>query len=406
MDTTRPDHLGCYGYARPTSPAIDALAARGVRFDRAWSHAPETGPSLATVLTSRRAPATGVRGNAERLDDSLPTLATVAKASGLRTGAFVSTVLLRRDVCGFDRGFDVYDDQMTDPCFGHDRAQRIAERTVDAAVAWLGASAEPSFCWVHLYEPHGPYTPPEPTPALDATRTTLEPQAIRKEWVPAYQRVGDSLDAADYVDRYDREIAVMDRHLARLFAAADPSQTLVVVHADHGEALGEDGYWFRHGSLLHDAALRVPWIVAGPGVAAGRVVGADVRLIDLAPTVLDLAGLQPAEGAEGNDLAGAVRATSGTAGVTPPSTLVAEARRREIVRDATGVDVRWKVRVRTAAVDVVMWPTDRGAHGPPAAWDIARAWLTEPPRRTPPPPAAPGAPRSDVDRAMEGLGYR
>lgn len=400
FDTTRPDHLGAYGYARPTTPNLDALAERGARFADAWSHAPETGPSLATVLTSRRAAVTGVRGNAERMDASLPTMATVAKASGLRTGAFVSTVLLRADACRFERGFDVYDDEMTDPCFGHDRAQRTAPRTVDRAVSWLRASPGPFLCWVHLYDPHGPYDPPEPTPRLDATRALVPSSALRAEWVPRYQKVGDSLDAADYVDRYDREIAVADRHFGRLLAAVDPDTTLVVVHADHGEALGEDSYWFRHGSLLHDAALRVPWIVAGPGVPPGRVVGGDVRLIDLAPTTLALARAGALSDAEGADLSAAVRGES----AVPPLPVVAEARRREIVRDATGVDVRWKVRVRSGGTDLVLWPADAAATRSPA-WPAARAWLEEPARPARPSFAAP--PRDPAtDRAMEGLGYK
>jgi arylsulfatase A-like enzyme len=404
LDTTRPDHLGCYGYARPTSPTIDALAARGLRFEKAWSHAAETGPSLATVLTSRRAPVTGVRGNAERLDAALPTLATSAQSAGLRTGAFVSTVLLRRDACAFDRGFDTYDDEMTDPCFGHDKAQRIAPRTVDRAVAWLAASRGPFLCWVHLYDPHGPYVPPEPTPELDATRSLVPSSPLKREWVPSYQRVGDSLDAADYVDRYDREIVVADRHLARLFAAVDPATTLVVLHADHGEALGEDLYWFRHGSLLHDAALRVPWVMAGPGVRAGTVAD-DVRLLDLAPTVLAAARLPALPSAEGADLSAVLRG----AAALPARPLVAEARRLEIVRDATGIDVRRKVRVRLpGGADVVLWPADaaRGvAPADAAAWDVAKAWLVEPPR-TPVAPAPPPSPRPDVDDALRGLGYR
>lgn len=399
LDTTRPDHLSLHGYPRPTTPALDALAARGVRFDEAWSHAPETGPSLATVLTSRRAPVTGVRGNAERLRPGLPTMAVSARAAGLRTAAFVSTVLLRRDACAFDRGFDVYDDAMTDPCFGHDRAQRIGKRTVDAALSWLRAEPRPYFLWVHLYDPHGPYVPPEPAPRLDGTAPSATATPLRPEWIPRYQRHGDSLDARDYADRYDREIAYADDQVARLLAAVDPSTTLVVVHADHGESLGEDGYWFRHGSLLHDAALRVPWIVAGPGVPRGRVVAGGVRLVDLAPTTLALAGLAPLPAAEGNDLSAAVRGTS----APPPLDLVAEARRREEVADATGVDVKWKLRRIAPGVDATAWPATGVVTGTAdeATRERFRAWLEEPS-----PLETPEAPPPDLPDALRGLGYR
>jgi arylsulfatase A-like enzyme len=399
VDTLRADRLSCAGYPRPTTPSIDALAARGVRFERAWSHAPETGPSLATVLTSRRATVTGVRGNAERLDPALPTLATVARASGLRTAAFVSTVLLRRDACAFDRGFETYDDAMTDPCFGHERAQRVAERTVDAAVAWLGARREPFLLWVHLYDPHGPYTPPQRAERLDATRGTLRSVQLDAAWIPRYQRVGASLDAADYADRYDHEIAYADLHVGRLLATVDPATTLVVLHADHGEALGEDRYWFRHGSLLHDAALRVPWIVAGPGVPRGRAVAGDVRLVDLAPTLTALAGLPSLPAAEGRDLSAVVRGTADP----PPFEHFAEARRREIVVDATGIDAQWKVRRIAPASDVTYWPAKRVSDPPrpdPAALAAIVRWIEEGPRASVPPP-----PAGDLPDALRGLGY-
>ncbi len=404
LDTTRPDHLGCYGYARPTSPVVDSVAARGTLFENAWAQAPETGPSLASVLSSRRAPVTGVRGNAERLVEDLPTLATIAHDAGLRTGAFVSTVLLRRDACAFDRGFDVYDDQMTDPCFGHDRAQRVAAKTVDQALAWLRAADEPFVLWVHLYDPHGPYAPPEPMPALDATRESVPSQPLRREWIPAYQRMASSsLDARDYVDRYDREIAYADRELGRLLSAVDPATTVIAIHADHGEALGEDDYWFRHGNLLHDAALRVPMVLAGPGVPDARRVTEPARNLDLVPTLLALAALPALPDAEGRDL---LRPT-------PPGAefqSIAEARRRQIVGDSTGIDTRWKLRMLAPGVDLTWWPatdehlavgrlseSDRNA-----AKATLREWLREPARAAP--DVAPTA--DDLPDALRGLGYR
>ena len=157
IDTTRPEYLSCYGHPRPTTPNLDALAQSGVLVETAWAQAPETGPSLASTLTSRVAPVTGVRANAERLREGLPTLATVASDAGYDTAAFVSTALLGARWTALDRGFDVYDDEMTDPCFGHDDAQRIAERTIDAALAWVATPRErPFLLWVHLYDPHGP----------------------------------------------------------------------------------------------------------------------------------------------------------------------------------------------------------------------------------------------------------
>lgn len=405
LDTTRPDRLSAYGCARPTSPALDSLARRGVRFDDAWSHAAETGPSLATALTSRFAPDTRVRGNAERLDPSLPTLATAAKSAGRATAAFVSTTLLRRSACAFDRGFDVYDDEMTDPCFGHPAAQRVAVRTVDRAAAWIAgrrAAGEPYFAWVHLYDPHGPYDAPEDTPALDATRDLVPSRRVPRNAIPPYQWTSPFrepfADTADFADRYDREIAYADRHVGRLIAAADAASTLVVVHADHGEALGEDDYWFRHGNLLHDAALRVPWILAGPGVPEGRRVAGQVRMVDLAPTVLSLAGLPPIRAAAGNDLAAVVRGTS----PPPRCELVAEARRREVVGDSYGIDVRWKIRVRNPGLDATVWPATGEHRGCDPG--VARALLERlAPWRVDPPTEIGNAER---DAALRSLGYR
>ncbi len=406
LDTTRPDHLSYHGYGRPTSPTLDALAARGAWFDEAWAQAPVTGPSLASVLTARRAPVTGVRGNAEKLPADLPTLATVAQGAGLRTAAFVSTTLLRADVCAFDRGFATYDDEMTDPCFGHARAQRVARTTIDRAVAWLRKKDGPFLLWVHLYDPHGPYTPPEATARLAATRGDLPRTEIDPRWIPRYQRIRDVRDAGDYVDRYDGEIAYADAHLARLFAAVDADHTVIAVHADHGEALGEDGYWFRHGALLHDAALRIPLILAGPGVPSGMRVAAPVRNLDLAPTLLGLADLPPLPDAEGRDLTEWI----GGRASPPPFESIAEARYREDLFDFTGVDTRWKLRYRAPGVDLTWWPADDAVEGATddatteRVLGLLRAWIDEPPR-----PAAerrvPGQ-TAEEREALESLGYR
>ena len=408
LDTTRPDHLSCYGYGRPTSPALDALAARGVRFDNAWAGSAETGPSLATVLTSRRPPAHGVRANAERLHPDVRTFAEEATEHGYATGAFVSTVLLKREHSGFDRGFAHYDDTQTDPCFGHDNAQRIAERTIDAARTWIAGTDGPYFAWVHLYDPHGPYLPPTRAQRLDATRAGVPNTALRPGDVPGYQRVKGVTDSADYVDRYDHEIAYMDAQLQRLFASIDPETTVIAVHADHGEALGEDGYWFRHGSLLHDPALRIPLILAGPGVPTFEVDSQRMCTLDIAPTLVGLLGwdgaLPDAEGLKWRPAPGRGRPAP------VPRSLIAEARVRERVRDGTGIDIRWKVRIQDDAadpvVDAVWWP--RADERWPVSTSEAviermKAWLK------PPLPLRGGqsvSPSPELDPALKALGYK
>jgi arylsulfatase A-like enzyme len=406
LDTTRPDHLSCYGYGRPTTPEIDRLAARGTVFLNAWSQAPTTGPSIASALTSRRAPVTGVRGNAERLREGVPTLAHVASAADRRTAAFVSAALLRRDVCGLGGGFATYDDEMTDPCFGHAKAQRIAARTVDRALAWLRESDEPFVLWVHLYDPHGPYVPPDPMLRLDGSTDRLPDGPVDRRKVPPYQRLDGDPGVRDYVDRYDREIAYMDRELGRLFAAVDPATTVVAVHADHGEGLGEDDYWFRHGALLHDPGLRIPLVLAGPGVPAGQRIEHPVRNLDLAPTLLSLAGVAPLPDAEGVDLAPWLRGEARA----PRFEAIAEARYREDLFDSTGIDTRWKLRFRTDGIDVTWWPADDRVRGTadPAARERAlaamRAWIDEPPSE----PSRRKAPEQTPEQleALRSLGYR
>jgi len=280
IDTLRADHVGCYGHASAATPAVDALAARGVRFATAVAHVPLTGPSHASLLTSRTPLGHGFRDNGGYvLPPPVRTAAEDFRQGGYRTAAFVSAFPLDRRF-GFDRGFETYDDHLPK---GNDRrrspyVERPADATTDAALRWLGASpagASPFFLWVHYYDPHAPYEPPG---AL-AERFRAAP--------------------------YDGEIAFVDTQLVRLVRALEDggalARTLVVVTADHGEGLGEHGEG-THGLFVYDATLKVPWIMAGPGIAAGRVVETVARGVDLLPTLLDYAGLAPRADLEGRSL--------------------------------------------------------------------------------------------------------
>ncbi len=412
VDTLRADHTSAFGYELPTTPALERLAARGTAFLRCLSQHPETDPSISTIMTSRHPRETGVRENGAFLPPAFPVLAERFRKEGYRTAAFVSTYLLKPHACGLHRGFDTYDHEMTSANLGHERFERRAEETVDRAVRWLAGRASPWFLWVHLYDPHGKY---DPGPALarrfyrDRGRPDLDPSRI----VP-YQRTGDSLDPDDYTARYDGEIFRADRALGRLLKAAGRG-ALVAFTADHGEGLGEHDYWFRHGSLLDRAALHVPLVFAGPGVPAGRRVPSLVRNLDVAPTLLDLAGLPPLPGARGRSL---VPEMGGTARGEPPPAF-AEARRRGGVRDRTGVDTRYKAAVTTPRYRLLLWPETGEARlhdleaDPGEERDVSaarpgvaarlRALLegflalgdaVAPPRRA-----------EDVSRALRGLGY-
>ena len=277
LDTTRADRLGSYGYAGAATPNLDRLARDGVRFERALSSAPITLPAHATLLTGRQPFSHGVRNNGHFvLPEEVPTLATVLAARGYDTAAFVSSFVLDRQF-GLARGFAHYDDGLDPGPTGSAvslELERRGDRTVAAATRWLAGREQPStrpyFLWVHLYDAHDPYVPPEPYRQRFAGRP------------------------------YDGEVAFADAVVGDLLQAVGygtPRGPLVVVAGDHGESLGEHGE-STHGLFVYDSAIRVPLILAWPGVVGPAVLALPVRLVDLAPTIVDLAGtsLDAAEG--------------------------------------------------------------------------------------------------------------
>jgi tetratricopeptide (TPR) repeat protein len=275
IDTLRADAVSAYGNPAASTPVMDALAAKGARFTTAVAHVPLTGPSHASILTGLIPVRHGVRDNGGFvLPDEVPVLTETFRGAGYRTAAFVSGYPLVRRF-GFSRGFDVYDDSLP---HGNDprRApyvERSADRTTDFVLRWLktpvgetgfGGSGAPWFLWVHYYDPHAPYEPPGEL----ATRFATRP--------------------------YYGEAAFVDQQLGRLLRRLDErgwsSRTLVLVTSDHGESLGEHGE-DSHGIFVYDSTLRIPWIMAGPGIPAGLTVDVVARLVDIAPTLLDCAGI-------------------------------------------------------------------------------------------------------------------
>lgn len=269
LDTTRADHLGCYGDARSSTPAMDAVAAGGLLFERAFANIPLTLPSHATILTGRLPPEHGVRINGlHQLDAGIPTLAEVLAGKGYQSGAFIGAYVLDSRF-GLGRGFDVYDADMSRayPSEGGEALSvcRSGEIVTDAALAWLAADrTDPFFCWVHLYDAHHPY---HAHPELSGTQ--FDGQAT-----------------------YPAQIAFMDRQVERLMAFLRGRdlirRTLVIIVGDHGEGLGDHDE-AAHGYMLYDSTQRVPLLMSAPGViAANRRVSTVVSLADLYPTVLDL----------------------------------------------------------------------------------------------------------------------
>ena len=278
IDTLRADALGAYGNPAGTSPWIDRLAEAGVRFEQAHAHNVLTLPSHVNIFAGRYPFDHGVRDNAGfRLAPDVETLATLLQADGYRTGAFVSGAPVHSRF-GLARGFETYDDRFADR--GAPEAFAVAERpageTVAAALRWLDADdARPYFLWLHVYDPHAPFRPPEP-------------HASRFEGQPYLGEVAATDEALRLV-------------LEPLIEAGVEARTLVVLTSDHGESLGEHGE-LTHGLFAYEATLRVPLVLFAPRILAPRVVAAAARHVDLLPTVLDALELPIPEDLPGQSL--------------------------------------------------------------------------------------------------------
>jgi arylsulfatase A-like enzyme len=285
IDTWRSDALGASGSGRVKTPNLDAFANEGFYCPKAWAPATLTAPSHATILTGLEPYHHGVRDNhGYKLSSSLPTLASLLRDNGYATAAFVSAHPVAR-IMGFDHGFGVYNDRCApgDPLSVVPRSRPGAE-TIESATAWLRTAPERFFLWVHLYEPHDPYAPPEP-------------------YKSAYP------DAP-----YFGEVAYADDLVGRLKAALGPAgerEALWVITGDHGESLGAHGE-ATHGVFVYDETARVPLIIWSPG-SVPTAQHEFARLVDVTPTVLALAGLPVPAGLDGRALVGGTAAASETA---------------------------------------------------------------------------------------------
>ena len=311
VDTLRADRVSAYGYELPTTPAIDALAAQGALFERAIASSSATAPSHATMFTSLRVREHSVSylNGRTRLEspDALPQR---FRDGGYATGAFVGNFMLQPRT-GFDAGFDVFDSTLDSfPLEGMVIFERRGKATAERALAWLEQQAEkPFFLWLHLQDPHGPYLPP------NTHFGTFELPRRADEWrlpqlgdrfgyygVPSYQVVEGAEYPSDYEALYADEIRYADDSIAAVLAAVDAHasgrESVVLLTADHGEAMGEGGYYYVHSHTTTPDIAHVPFVLRAPGIPAQRR-SEGVGHIDVLPTLLELAGLPPAEGARG-----------------------------------------------------------------------------------------------------------
>jgi tetratricopeptide (TPR) repeat protein len=261
IDTLRSDHLPVYGYRKVETPAIDRLRADGILFQHAYSHVPLTLPSHTTMFTGRLPADNGVRDNIGfHLDPKIPTLAEILKRNGYATGAAVSAFVLRRET-GISRGFDFYEDQIDPANSGANvgRVQRKGGETEQIAEKWIGEHrGQPFFFFLHLYEPHTPYEPPEPF-------------------------------RSRYPLPYDGEIATADDIVGHFIGFLQQQgiydQALIILLSDHGEGLNDHGEQ-EHGIFLYREALQVPLLLKLPGRAMhGASVETPVQLSDVFPTI-------------------------------------------------------------------------------------------------------------------------
>ena len=289
IDTLRADRLGCYGNRGLPTPNLDRLAAEGTMAPDAVVDVPLTRPSHFSLLSGLLPTQHGIRDNvAPGRGPETPLLAEVLQTAGFRTAAFVSSIVLASH-SGLDRGFDTYSDEFESKAgalYFESKFQKRGDETVEEAVSWLESNAQGPearlFAWIHLYDPHKPYDPPEPY-------------------------------ASRYAERpYDGEVAWTDELVGRIDAALTRlelrDQTLLTVTSDHGEALGEHRE-MTHGFFIYQSTLAVPLLFRGPGVMPGGRLPVTVRTIDLLPTFLELVGVPAPAGATfpGQSLAAALQ---------------------------------------------------------------------------------------------------
>lgn len=285
IDALRADHLGCYGYGRPTSPTIDALAAKGVLFETAITQAPWTKSSFSSFLTSYYPFQHGVEGWAAVMPESIVTLPEVLSARGYSTVCVINMLGMGARF-GVLKGFDELSES--------GKTSRDAETATDDAVEYLRNTKEPFFMMLHYFDVHQPYAPTPDYVDIINIDTDLDPFAGRGLW----RRRKDGLPPPNALEKtkllYDGCIRYVDDSLARLLDVLEDlgiaENTVIIVTADHGEAFWEHGV-DTHGSTVYDEVLKVPLIVVWPGrFKTPRRVATQVRLIDLMPTVLEMAG--------------------------------------------------------------------------------------------------------------------
>ena len=419
IDTLRADHVGAYGYRLDTTPTVDALAKRGVRFADATVAWPKTWPSMAAMVTGKAPQTNGILLRPRRpLPADNVTLAEALRDAGYATGAVVANVNLAKSF-GFDQGFEQYVESWADEALrltgsaSFRNAPGLVKRftngriVTDQALATLDALGngreKPFFLWLHYIDPHGPYVPPPAYAKLFAGEHP--PYPVPLEDLPPYQLQIDpatgeiSNDIGFYTAQYDREIRSLDGQLERLLAALDERgltrDTLIVFTADHGESLSENEYYLEHGDVPYQTTGAAPLIFALDGrFSGGRVIEGPVGVIDVFATILAVTRTTPPPGIASTNLLPVLEGDEAampanvfmTSGKYEPWQLVIREGAWKLVLLRAPQDREWLRAPERALYDLSRDPTEQHdvrAEHPELAAALERkllAWLATTPR--------------------------
>jgi arylsulfatase A-like enzyme len=326
IDTLRADHVGCYGSARPTTPALDSFARDSVRFRNAYSVTSWTLPAVASLLTGLLPSHHGVRATGDLLPDGVPTLALLLRRNGYHTAAISANFAFVRPTDSYPKpplhigqGFQTFlvlsqqtnqSDGEAEPALGTLIRTVRADRVTAEVKTFLHATHAPFFLFAVYIDPHYGYEPPpkyaarfEPVPLLSHVTGSMRDVA---------QLAGPlaDTDVTHLRNLYDGEVRYVDEHVGALLAAVEDAglgaNTIVVLLSDHGEEFADHGKML-HGQTLYEESIRVPLLIRGPGIPAGRVIEEPVSILDVMPTVLRRVGVAVPQGLDGRDVSGALQ---------------------------------------------------------------------------------------------------
>jgi len=326
IDALRADHLGCYGYPRDTTPNIDKLAEKGIIFKYAFSHWPKTTPSMAIVFTGTYGYRNGIMGVArgQYFEERNLTLTEILKENGYQTAAIQTNAVMAQEA-NFHQGFDSYIEtwklkhlKQTDE-FSQSLNPSIAKGVTLLAMDWLKKNHKKGkfFLWLHYIDPHASYMPPFPfnTKFVGDKYYNFDNRlSLSEHWGQHYDyiakrhwsRTGGNNVIDYYISQYDGEIAYCDFCLERLFNLLEKlglfDNTIIIISADHGESLGEHGYYFEHEGI-HNNCFRVPliWLIP-PHKTKKKIVEYPVGLINIMPTILELLNIKITKDIQGKSL--------------------------------------------------------------------------------------------------------